>query len=258
MTEEVTGSESLQEQNTEVDPVEAKALEKGWKPKDEYNGDADKWRSAEVFLALDEPLKRIEHQSKEMKQLRQALEAFKEHHTKVETVAFDRALKSLQAERKQAMIEGDTEKVFELEEAADQVKEQKRALAETAKRPAVQEPAVLNPEFVEWQGNNQWYQSNKAMTAAADTYGTELHAQGYTPNQVLRKVEEYIKQEFPHKFTNANSSGASKVEGGTRGGSRSSSGPALTQEQTDIMRKIVKTGVMTEAQYRAELKRMES
>lgn len=257
MTEQ-TSQEGLVEQNTDIDPVEAKALEKGWKPKDEYQGDADKWRSAEVFLALDEPLKRIEHQSKEMKQLRQALEAFKEHHTKVETVAFDRALKSLQAERKQAMIDGDTEKVFELEEAADQVKEQKRALADEARKPVVNEPAQLNPEFVEWQGHNQWYQSNKAMTAAADKYGTELHAEGYTPIQVLRKVEEYIKQEFPHKFENANSKGTSKVEGSSRGGSRSGGGPALTEEQTAIMRKIVKSGVMTEQQYRAELKRMES
>lgn len=257
MTEETQAPEGLEEQNT-IDPVEAKALEKGWKPKDEYQGDADKWRSAEVFLALDEPLKRIEHQSKEMKQLRQALETFKEHHTKVETVAFDRALKSLQAERKQAMIDGDTEKVFELEEAAEQVKDQKRALADESKRPVVQEPAVVNPEFTEWQSHNQWYQSNKAMTAAADTYGTELHAQGYTPNQVLRKVEEYIKQEFPHKFENAKTTGASRVEGGTRNGSRSNGGPALTEEQTAIMRKFVKQGVMTEAQYRAELKRMES
>ena len=239
----------------EVNHVEQAAMERGWKPKDEYNGDPEKWRSAEVFLALDEPLKRIEHQSKEMKQLRAALEAFKEHHTKVEASAFDRALKQLQTERKQAMIDGDTEKVFELEAEADQVKEQKRVLQAEAARPVVQEPQ-LNPEFVEWRNKNSWYQSNTAMTAVADAYGRELNAAGHSPAQVLRMVAERVREEFPTKFKTPASGRPSPVEGSTRGGSSSKAELAMSEEETAIMRRILKVGGITEAQYKAELKRV--
>ncbi len=248
--------ENNQEEQQEYSPVEQAAIEKGWKPKEEYEGDPERWRSAEVFLALDEPLKRIEHQSKEMKALRNALEAFKEHHTKVEASAFDRALKALQTERKQAMIDGDTDKVFELEEQAEQVKEQKRALAVEAAKPVVQDVPQLNPEFIAWQNKNSWYQSDKSMTAVADTFGKELHTQGFSPAQVLKKVEEKIREEFPHKFKNPASIKPNAVESSTRSGSKGNVNFSMSDEETQIMKKILKVGGITEAQYKAELKRV--
>ncbi len=238
-------------QEVQLSEVEQAAVERGWKPKEEYSGDPTRWRSAEVFMALDEPLKRIEHQSKEMKQLRAALEAFQQHHTKVEASAFDRALASLKAERKQAMLDGDTEKVFELEEQADEVKDQRAKLLQT--KPIVQDVPQPAPEFVEWQSKNSWYNSDKAMTAVADAYGKELHAQGYTSAQVLRQVSEKVKEDFPQKFK-PKSVPAQAVEGSSRGGSRSD-GFEMSQQEVDIMRKIVRSGAMTEAEYKSELKK---
>lgn len=240
----------------QLSPVEQAAVEKGWKPKEEYVGDPERWRSAEVFLALDEPLKRIEHQSKEMKQLRAALEAFKEHHTKVEASAFDRALKQLQTERAAAREAEDHVKADAIADQIDEVKEQKRALQAESQKPVVPEPQGPAPEFVEWQQKNSWYNSDKAMTAVADSYGRELHAQGFTPAQVLKRVADHVKEEFPNKFKKPAADRPSPVEGGSRSGSGSNVSVQLNDTELEIMRKIVRTGAMTEAQYKAELKRV--
>lgn len=259
MTEEIK-NESSPETPPEVQlsPVEQAAFQKGWRPKEEFDGDPERWRSAEVFLALDEPLKRIEHQSKEVKQLKEALQAFREHHTKVEASAFDRALKQLQLERAEARRDEDHARADEIADRIDEVKEQKRVLVEEAQKQVVREPASPAPEFVEWQSKNSWYQSDKAMTAVADAYGRELHAQGFTPAQVLKRVEEHVKEEFPNKFKKPAAGRPSPVEGGSRSGGSSSSnaGISLNETELEIMRKIVRTGAMTEAQYKAELKRV--
>lgn len=245
---------SGEQQEVVYSDVEQAAIDRGWKPKEEYSGDPTRWRSAEVFMALDEPLKRIEHQSKEVKQLRAAIEASKEHYSKVEAAAFDRALKSLKEDRKQAMIDGDTEKVFALEEEADAIKVQKAQAELQARKPVVEDAPQINPEFTEWRNRNSWYQSDKAMTAVADVYGRELHDEGHTPAQVLRMVAEKIKEDFPQKFNKGSKNQA--VEPSSRGGRSSGGNESLSQTEVDIMRKIVKSGVMTEAQYRADLKKL--
>jgi hypothetical protein len=240
----------------EYTPVEQAAMEKGWRPKEEYQGDPERWRSAEVFLALDEPLKRIEHQSKEMRALREALQAFKEHHTKVEASAFDRALTSLKAEKRQAILAGDTEKQLEIEDQVDAIKEQKAVVLAEARKPVVAEVPPVHPEFAAWQSKNSWYSTDEAMTAVADRIGQQLHSQGMSPAQALVKITERIKEEFPHKFKPAGASRAAAVEGSSRsGGSRSSGGDDLSDQERDIMRKIVRSGVMTEEQYKADLKK---
>ena len=107
----------------EYSDVEKRAMDMGWVPKDQYNGDPDRWKSAEVFLALDEPIKRIESQSKELKAVRKALEALQEHHSKVRENEYKRAMEDLKAARRQAYQDGDLDRVEALEERIDEFKQ---------------------------------------------------------------------------------------------------------------------------------------
>jgi len=255
-TSQVEG-EQKQEENQYSD-VEQLALEKGWKPKEEYQGDPTRWRTAETFLALEEPLKRIEQQSKELKAVRAALEAFKEHHTKVKETEFNRAVKALQDTRKKAMIEGDAETALALEERIEEVKAEKQAVLDDARKTAVQETtAELHPEFQEWLSRNNWYGTNKAMRVVADRLGLEYHADGLSQREVLKRVEEEIKKEFPHRFQNDKTKRAMAVEPTSRSGKPAgSSSFELDETEREIMRKIVRSGAMTEKEYIAELKRV--
>lgn len=254
MTEEVVegGQESVQE--VKLTPIQEKALDQGWKPKEQFEGDESEFIDAAEFVRRGELFQKIEHQSKELKSVKQALEAFKQHHSKVAESEYNRALKSLQESRKQAFVDGETEKAFAIEEQIEEVKAEKATAQREAATPAVQE---LNPEFVAWTGKNPWYQSDRAMRSYADSVGLDLARQGFSPSEVLRKVEEDVRKEFAHKFTNPKRDRPNAVEGTSRGGVSVQRGTVeMDSGEREVMRKLVRAGALTEAEYMVEFKRM--
>jgi hypothetical protein len=254
MTEEVVSNEN---ENTDQAPeapklsaIQEKALEQGWKPKDQFEGEEDEFIDAAEFVRRGELFSKIDHQGKELKAVRQALDALRVHHTKVAQTEYNRALKTLQESRKEAIENGDTEQAFAIQDQIDTVKAE-RVQIDIA---PVQE---LNPEFVEWTERNTWYSKDEDMRVVADKFGIKLHEQGKSPAEVLKLVEAKIKDTFPHKFANANRDRPNAVESSSRSGKSVSRGnDGLSEDETQIMRKIVRSGVMTEAQYKAELKKV--
>ena len=93
------------EQGTEVpgealSPVQQEALDQGWVPKDQFDGDPEKFVDAGEFLRRGELFRKIESQSKEMKELRKALNELAKHNANVRKVEYERAVQSLKAEKK--------------------------------------------------------------------------------------------------------------------------------------------------------------
>ena len=252
MSDEVenTGEENQENQEPQYTEIELAAIEKGWKPKDQYNGDPDKWRSAEVFVALDEPLKRIEAQSKELRKVREALDALSTHHKRVKESEYERALKQLKAARKEAFRQGENEQALAYEERIEELQEEKEriVLPETNLEPE----QTIHPEFQAWVDSNPWYVTDRVMRAAADAIGVELHAKGLSPQAVLKQVKEEMHKEFPHKFTNPKTQRPNAVESSSRTQARQPESVKMSEEDRKMMRKIVASGVMTEAEYLKE------
>lgn len=241
----------------EYSDVEKRAMDMGWVPKDQYNGDPERWKSAEVFLALDEPIKRIESQSKELKAVRKALEALQEHHSKVRENEYKRAMEDLKAARRQAYQDGDLDRVEALEERIDEFKQQAEEIKQTGKIEIEPEPTV-HPEFQHWLNRNPWYTSYKHMAAFADDIGLKLNAQGLSRQEVLKRVEEEVRKEFPNKFRNPNKDSAPSVESSTakRGGSKASGEFELTEQERNIMNTLVRNKVITKEKYIADLRKV--
>ena len=257
MTEEVKTQVDQPEQKVEQEApkytaVQTKAMEQGWRPKEEFEGEEDDFIDAAEFVRRGELFSKIEHQSRELKAVRQALDALKVHNTKIAANEYERAVKDLQKQQKTAIENGDTAEAFAITEQIDDAKRQRDRIVADAQRPAVQE---LNPEFVRWTEKNTWYNSDRAMRAVADTIGLQLHQEGHSPSEVLTLVEKEIRKEFSHKFSNPRAQRPTAVEGSTRGSSRAAPEPQLDEQEARIMRKIVATGVMTKDEYIAQLKR---
>jgi hypothetical protein len=241
-----------QEQEQQLSPIEQKALDQGWKPKDQFEGAEEDFIDAAEFVRRGELFQKIEKQSREVKQLREALEALKVHHNKVKESEYARALKAVEAERRKAFESGDTDRFFELESQIDAIKEEKAAVEADSKAPVVPQ---VPPALESWMDTNTWYQKDRAMTAFADQLGRELHAKGLGLEQALEKIDAEVRKEFPHKFERKR---PPSPEGSSRQGesSRRSTNVSLSDEERAIMRKIVQSGAMTEAEYIAELKRV--
>jgi len=240
----------------QVNETEQRARDMGWVPKDEYTGDPVKWKSAEVFVALDEPIKRIESQSQELKQVKRALDALREHHTKVAENEYQRAIRDLKAQRKQALVEGDIDSFDRLEDEIEKAKDQFIEIKQQTVQEAPAPSEVVHPEFKTWLNRNAWYESYGYMRQFADELGVKLHQKGLERAEVLKQVEQAVRKEFPLRFNNPNKANAPGVEeGGTKSGGKRGESFELNDQERNIMNTLVRSGTMTKEQYIAELKK---
>lgn len=234
--------------------TEQKAIAQGWVPEDQYSG-TGKWRSAEEFLDRGELFSKIDDLNRRNRTLETTVHEVKRHYKKMAEAEYNRALRDLRTQKKDAMDNGDSERVIEIDEAIQTTKTQ--AAQELRK---LDEPAALpqeNPVFVVWQNRNSWYTQDRAMKIFADTLGEELvlkHGMN-DPKEILVEIERQVKKEFQHKFNNPSRKAPGSVEGGGKqGGGKSDDSFALSAEETQVMNKFIKHGVMTKAEYIAEIK----
>lgn len=238
----------------EADPVELQARELGWKPKEEFEAEeknqGKKWRSAEDFMDRKSLFDKIDGQSHEIKTLKKGLQAFAQHYTNVEKSAFQRAYDALKVQRRAALEDNEIVKADDIKEEMDDLKKKIDSAA-----PPIDVEATPPKEFVEWKERNSWYQKDTSMTKFADDLGRRLHLEGYSPSEVLKEVEARTKVTYAEKFQNPNRSSAPQmVNPGRKAETRETF--RLSEDERRIMKNMVRTGIMTEEAYIADLKKM--
>lgn len=255
VSEENSEGSQQQESTPQYTELEQKAMEQGWVPEEQYAG-SGKWRSAEEFLDRGELFSKIDELNRRDKAKDATLNELKKHLKRVRETEFNRALHALKSQKAQALEDGDHGRVVEIDDQIANTKVQAAQEMHSMDQPAPQ-PAAPTPQFVAWVNRNSWYQHDRVMKAAADAIGEELVSQGENnPTRVLEKVEERIRKEFPNRFTNPNRTKTGAVESSSRGNGSGSKGSSfqLTAEETQVMNKLVRHGVMTKDEYIADIK----
>lgn len=250
-------AEENQEQlNNENQPqftaVEQKAMEQGWVPQDQWDGDPDQWRPAKEFLDRGELFKKIDDQSRTIKEVRKALDDLRKHNAKIAEVEYKRALDTLKQQKKDALLEGDADAVIEIDEKIDLVRDAQKEATATPQETASE---ALHPAFSAWRERNGWYDNNRAMRAFADRVGAEAAASGMSVTDVLATVEREVKKEFAEKFVNPNRAKAPGVEGSTNKGSGKKETFELTALERQVMHRLVRAGALTEEEYISQIKK---
>jgi len=244
----------------ELSPMEERATDQGWRPKEAFiadGGNEKDWRPAKEFLDRGELFSKIEEVKRENRNLKRTMQLFKEHHDKVAKVEYDRALDTLKRQKKEALIEGDADKVIEIDSQILETRDaQKAAVVSQAFQ---EEQPQINPVFTAWVERNNWYQTNQEMRVTADQVGMAFkQANPETgPDLILKEVEKRIKKIYPEKFINPHKEAAPLVESGGKSPRQSRSNKVeLTEEEQSAMRRFVKAGALTEEQYIAEIETM--
>lgn len=234
-------------------PIVEEALHQGWVPKDEFDGDPERWVDAGEFVRRGELFRKIESQSKEIKDVKRALNELAKHNAKVREVEYERALQELKSQKKEALSEGDADRVVDVDERIDLIKDQQKQL-QSQKLAEVQQE-IVNPEFARWTSKNSWYETDKRMRAYADTLGLQLAQEGLSPSEVLKEVEKEVKDRFKEKFRNPNRDKPGAVEGVTARAAKSSEADyELSDVEKTIMKTLVDGGHMTKEDYVKQLK----
>jgi hypothetical protein len=256
--------------NTGADgEIERIARDMGWKPESEFDGAKEVYVDAAEYIRRgkdiqDNMRKLIKEQRKQLAGVDETLRELKKHNERVykaEITNIKKELGDLKSKKREAIEEGDVEKVEQIDEQIGALEEsldtKKVAPPDTRKKTAEDEAA--SAEFDAWVKNNKWYEENPEMAAYADQIAEDNPALSFRRVSLL--AEKKVKEAFPEAFGNKNGvSEPPRVEGSARGnrgrsGSRVSKS-SLTNEQRFVMQQFVSRGVMTEKQYLEDLAKM--
>lgn len=236
----------------ELSTTQKEALAQGWVPKEDFDGDPEKWVEAGEFIRRGELFRKIESQSKELKDVKKALGELAKHNSKIREIEYQRALDALKAEKRIALSEGDSDRVVDLDDKIDLVKTQQRQDQQQAVQQAV--PQEIHPEFRNWMGRNGWYETTPSMRGWADARGIELANEGRSPSEVLQTLEKEVKIRFSEKFHNPKRDKPGAVESPVRQQKAQNADIELSDIEKQVMNTLIRQGVMTKEKYMADLK----
>ena len=233
----------------EYSEIELQALDHGWKPKDQFDeSSGKKWRTAEDFMDRKSLFDKIDDQHRQIRDLRRGMDSFAEHNRKIEVLAYEKALKDLKAQRKEAIAEGDMLRAEEINDKMDEIRS--TAVQAIQSTPPPQPPA----EFNAWLAANPWYQNDPDLRAYADGVGNQLVASGVKGQELLAEVARKAREFAPHKFRNPNKNNAVPAETGGRKSTKEVSN-TLSADEERIMNNMIRAGApITREEYIKQLR----
>lgn len=259
--EETKKEEVVESQEPQYSDVEVQAMEQGWLPKDQWEAsgkDASEWRSAKEFKERGEFFSTIHSLKRENRTLSQGLDSLKKHHQYIFDQAYRKAQADLKKERREAIRNEDFNRLDEIETELETL--QTDHVKQTQELTKVEVQPREAPELAQFVARNAWYQTDPELRDEADAIGM-IYANrhpGSSPSVILEHVEKTIKQRHADKFgTKRTAPNAVTSVDRTRSSTRKSE-PAYQLDETEqqIMSSLVRSGVMTEAEYIADLKKI--
>lgn len=255
----------VEAKEVELSPIEQTASEQGWVPKEQWEeagNDPKDWRDAREFVDRGELFKTIHNTRRELKQAQGAVSALQKHQEYIFEKGYQKALADLKMERRQAVRNEDFERVEEIEDQIDEVKEKHDAEKQAMQQSVAQAQAVAtpHPDFERWSQKNQWYFNEPEMQEFADVTGI-MYAKrnpGADPMYVLKHIEDKVRKQFPDKFgaRRAAPSPTASVDRTARVTRSGKDDVELDDNERIIMADLVRNKVMTEAEYKAEIKKV--
>jgi hypothetical protein len=252
----------------DISPAEERARSEGWAGKDDWKGDPDDWVDYREFNYRGQLMNRIKSQSTqihtlmdETKDTKEALAILGEHNKKIALTEYNRALKDLKEQRKEAREEDDLDAIDDIEESIAELKDAKKDLEKEPEKKKEKEVQGLSPEQTEivkeWYSNNKWYEEDVFLQPIADKlFITRLEENKGDFAEAFDFMETKIKKRFPEEFKGSNSRKGSSVTessgrstGKQKSGSKSKfSAKDMTEEQTRVGRTFVNNGVFDNMQ----------
>ena len=274
-------SEELQQEAPQEAPeasqFESEARAQGWVAAEEFRGSESDWVDAETFVRRgkeimpilrknnEKLLKELGEARKIAEEARESAKEFREYQKQ----QFEKKTKDLEGQLEQqkqakrdAITQGDGDRAIAIDDAMDDLKEQRLEAKEDLK--AAEEKAKEVPQFTQdpilnnWMEKNDWFGKDSRMTNIANGVGVTLRQED--PNLAgqafLDKLDSELQEMFPEKFGKKRT--PNPMEGSPNGTARPSvsSGKKtynnLPPEAKAACDKFVKQGLMTKEAYVAE------
>lgn len=244
---------------------EAEAIDLGWKPQDQFQGDPEKWVDAKTYVERGEtmlPLIKANNRKLQgdLEQTRQqlietqrllranadALEQIKKDNSERNLVSIEAQIADIDDRIAAARQEDDVRTELALRDQRDELREQLRAAKKTPQTTTTQQTppngngSTIAPEvWDKFNADNPWYASDpmlQAATAAAMAQivkerGAELA--GKSPLERMQMAADVVKKRFG-LGQNARRHAANRVEGGSSADDAGSGGGGSGKVYSDL------------------------
>lgn len=230
------------EGNNEPD-YEAEARRQGWVPEEEWKGDdkPKEFVDAKTFVErgkeIDDKLKnKVSSLEAELAEIKKSNREFKKHQDRIlqkEREERNQLLKQLEAQREQAITEGDGETFTRTDRQINELRET--------------EPVPDQREYdriaQEWLSQNRWYETNRKLHYLADGIADDLQREGYVGQAYFNELTRRVRELEPGEFETPKPPPA--VEGGRASGTSEPdprSFEALDNESKAAFERFFKSG----------------
>lgn len=197
---------------------EAEAEAYGWVPKEQFKGDPEKWRPAEEFVRRGEeilPIVRKQNEKlnakvSELEETNKRMSAMFEKTIQRERENANRQIEALKAEKKAAIKEGDADRVDQIDQQIDTLKEDVKSDAQ----PSAKTIAELTKDFAK---ANPWYVEEPDMAEYAVKVSESNAAlnDGISFEDNMKFVLGAVRKKFPQYFNQTTAAnGHAAVDGG--------------------------------------------
>lgn len=254
------------DETPDVDPVIEKARSKGWVDLEEWvaqGKDEHQWVDADEFLRREPLFDKIHSIMREKKKLEEAIRTTHEHYRKLMQREREEMMRQLNEARKMAFEEHDYDRLVEIEQNMEKLKEE-----EIAEKLQTQYTASQpDPTFQEWVAKNPWYTQNQKLRFEADSVGQLLLMeiqqglrQPFTgTDEFYEAVRDEMARRYPaevggRKTTTAAVETSKKT---TTPKKRKMSFKDLPAEVRRLARPMIESGAITEEQYVEDYMKME-
>lgn len=194
------------------DAIKEEARRGGWAPLEKWKGDPKDWKTAHEFVGLgkkvfsdlreknDALIKQMSSIEKKNEKMMEAIIKMNKDHQEDKRLAVQQALESREQERQEAILDGDPQRVAELENEMAQIRTR---YPEEDQSEDNEPDEQSNPAFEAWIKNNDWYNTNKKAAAIADSIGLTFTSTGrynITDPELFELVDEEMKFRYPDLF----------------------------------------------------------
>lgn len=265
----------MSEENKEVIPerdYESEARKQGWVPQEEYKGNKEAWLEAKDFVIRGEQINPIlrstnerikselEKTKAEMQELRKAAEEFKTYQKEQyerKVAAWESEIAALKKEKAQAVSAGDGERVTEIDDQIESIKEQKTQAKEDVKKEEKKQetPQAEAPEVTAWKNANPWYEMDLTMTSATNAVAQTLASThpDLRGKAFLEELDKRLEELFSPEKLGKKTRPRSPVESGNGGHKPSSNSKQsyenLPPDAKAACDRFVKQKLMTREDY---------
>jgi len=245
----------------EYTEIEQRALDQGWKPKEEWEGNPEDHRSAREYIDRGELLGKIKSQSTEIREVKQMLTTLSEHNKNVFLAGKQSMLAELKKARVVALKDDEHEAAVEIE---DQIRETEKIINITKAAP-VAKPSTpeQSPLFEAWLEKNSWYAKDEGMRNWADGAAMALGKKSKLEGRSIGEKDVYdhlsaeARKMFPQKFQRV---GAPTIDGegrkittnksGNKGGDKFEQLMSeMPEEMARAARSLIKSNLITKEKY---------